>query len=109
MTTFANLVESKYLENTQTAQYTSSAVKTIIDKCVVNNVSASNVQLSVNIIQSGGSAGDNNLIIDAVTIEPGKSYLCPELIGLILESGGFLSTLSSASNALVMNMAGRTI
>jgi len=109
MTTFANLIASKYLENAQTAQYTSSSVKTVIDKCVVNNVSSSNAQLSVNVVQSGGSAGNNNLIIDSVTIEPGKSYLCPELIGLILESGDFVSTLSSNLSALVINMAGRTI
>lgn len=108
-TSFENLLASKYLENTQTAQYTSSSVKTIIDHCTVINTSASNEQLNVNIVVNGGSASSSNLVINDLTIEPNKTYQCPELVGLTLSSGDFISTLASASNALSINISGRII
>jgi P pilus assembly chaperone PapD len=103
------LVPPKQLENAQTSQYTATSVRAIIDKATVTNTSGSNVTLSVNLVTSGGSAGASNLIIDAQTIVPDETYLCPELIGHVLEAGSFISTIAGAATSLTMRVSGREI
>lgn len=103
------LVPPKQLENAQTAQYTATSVRAIIDKATITNTSGSNVTVSVNLVTSGGSAGDSNLIISARTIVPGETYLCPELVGQILDSGGFISTIAGAATSLTMRVSGREV
>jgi hypothetical protein len=63
----------------------------------------------VNLVTSGGSAGNSNLVIDDRTVVPGETYLCPELVGQALESGGFISTIASAATALTLRVSGREI
>lgn len=103
------LVPPKQLENTATTQYTASAVKAIIDKATVTNTSSSNATLTVHLVTSGGTAGNSNLIIDAKTIVPDETYLCPELVGQVLEVGSFISTTASAGTALTMRVSGREV
>lgn len=103
------LVPPKQLENTQTSQYTATSVRAIIDKATVTNTSASNVTLSVNLVTVSGSAGASNLIIDSRTIVPDETYLCPELVGQVLEAGGFISTIAGAATSLTMRVSGREI
>jgi hypothetical protein len=103
------LVPPKQLENAQTAQYTATNVRAIIDKATVTNTSASNVTLSVNLVTVSGSAGASNLIIDNRTIVPDETYLCPELVGQVLEAGGFISTIAGAATSLTMRVSGREI
>jgi hypothetical protein len=64
---------------------------------------------SVNLVTSGGSAGNSNLVIDEKTVVPGETYLCPELVGQALEPGGFISTIASAATALTLRVSGREI
>ena len=103
------LVPPKQLENAQTAQYTATNVRAIIDKATVTNTSASNVTLSVNLVTVSGSAGNSNLIIDNRTIVPDETYLCPELVGQVLEAGGFISTIAGAATSLTMRVSGREV
>ena len=103
------LVPPKQLENAQTAQYTATNVKAIIDKATVTNTSANNVTLSVNLVTSGGSAGSANLIMDTRTIVPDETYLCPELVGQVLEAGSFISTIAGAATSLTMRVSGREV
>ena len=103
------LVPPKQLENVQTAQYTATSVRAIIDKATVTNTSASNVTLSVNLVTVSGSAGNSNLIIDNRTIVPDETYLCPELVGQVLEAGSFISTIAGAATSLTMRVSGREV
>lgn len=103
------LIPAKQAENVQTAQYTAVAVKAIIDKFTVTNTSAGNVTLSVNLVPDLGTAGSDNLILDARTIAPDETYTCPELVGQVLEAGGFISTLASAATSLTIRCSGREI
>lgn len=103
------LVPPKQLENSQTTQYTATNVKAIIDKATVTNTSANNVTLSVNLVTSGGSAGSANLIMDTRTIVPDETYLCPELVGQVLEPGSFISTIAGAATSLTMRVSGREV
>jgi hypothetical protein len=103
------LIPAKQAENTQTAQYTAAAVRAIIDKFTVTNTSAGNVAISVNLVTSGGSAGASNLIIDARALAPDETYTCPELVGHVLEAGGFISTLAGAATSLTIRCSGREV
>lgn len=107
--TVKNIIPRKQAENTQTTQYTATNCKTIIDKFTVTNTTASNVVFSVNLVASGGSAGASNLVLQTRTIVPAETYLCPELVGQTLESGGFISTLAGAATSLTISASGREI
>jgi len=107
--TVKSLVPAKQLEALQTAQYTANSVKAIIDTATATNTSGVNRTLAVNLVASGGSAGDSNLFIDTKTIAPGQTYRCPELIGQVLEPGGFISTLADAATSITFAVSGREI
>lgn len=107
--TVKNIIPPKQAENAQTAQYTATNCKCIIDKFTVTNTNTSNVTISVNLVASGGSAGNSNLIVKTRSVVPGETYLCPELVGQVLEAGGFISTLASAATSLTITASGREI
>lgn len=103
------LVPPKQMEATQTTQYTATNAKAIIDKATVTNTDTVNRTFSVNLVTSGGSAGNSNLVIDDRTVVPGETYLCQELVGQALESGSFISTIASAATALTIRISGREV
>lgn len=104
-----NIIPRKQAEAAQTAQYTAVGCKTVIDKFTVTNTSAANVAFSVNLVASGGAAGANNLVLKTRSIAPNETYTCPELVGQILEAGGFISTLAGAATSLTISASGREI
>ena len=73
------------------------------------NTDTVNRTFSVNLVQSGGSAGNANLIIDDRAVVPGETYLCPELVGQELDAGAFISTIASNATALTLRVSGREI
>jgi hypothetical protein len=97
------------MEATNTTQYTATLCKALIDKATVTNTDTVNRSFSVNLIQSGGSATNANLIIDDRTVVPGETYNCPELIGHELDPGAFISTIASAATSLTLRISGREI
>jgi 3-deoxy-D-manno-octulosonic acid (KDO) 8-phosphate synthase len=103
------LIPAKQAENAQTTQYTATNCKAIIDKFTATNTSAGNVTISVNLVTSGGSAGVDNLVVDTRSIAPDETYTFPELVGQVLESGGFISTIASAATSLTIRASGREI
>lgn len=107
--TVKNIIPRKQAENAQTAQYTAANCKTIIDKFTATNTSAANATLSVNLIASGGSATNGNLVMKTRAIAPGEAYTCPELVGQVLEDGGVISTLAGTASALTISASGREI
>jgi acetyl-CoA carboxylase carboxyltransferase component len=103
------LIPAKQAENAQTTQYTAVNAKAIIDKFTVTNTSANNVTISINLVTTGGSPGPSNLVVDTRAIAPDETYTCPELVGQVLEPGGFISTLASAATSLTIRASGREI
>lgn len=103
------LVAPLQLATAQTTQYTATNVKAIIDKVTVTNTGASNASFNVNLVTSGGSANNGNLVIDTKTVVPNETYLCPELVGQVLDSGDFISTSASAATTLTFRVSGREI
>lgn len=107
--TVKTIIPAKQAENVQTTQYTVTNARAIIDKFTATNTSAANRTLSVNLVANGGTAGADNLIVDAREIAPGETYTFPELVGQVLESGGFISTIASATTSLTIRASGREI
>jgi hypothetical protein len=107
--TVKNIIPAKQAEATQTAQYTAVNCRTIIDKFTATNTAAGNVTINVNLITSGGTAGDDNLIVDTRAIAPNETYTFPELVGQVLDPGGIISTIASAATSLTIRASGREI
>lgn len=104
-----NIIPRKYAENSQTGQYTSTNAKTVIDTFTVTNTTATAAVFSVNLVASGGTAGDSNCVLKTRAIAPFETYACPELVGQSLEAGGFISTLAGTASALTISATGRII
>jgi hypothetical protein len=103
------LLGSKYAENSQTTQYTATAVRAIIDKFTVANSTGSPATLAVNVVASGGSAGASNVVVATKTLAAGDTYTFPEMVGQILNAGDFISTIAGTASALVIRISGREV
>ena len=103
------IIPAKTAENTQTTQYTSTGVTTIIDKFTATNYSASPATLSVNLVTSAGSAGNSNLITKTKTLLAGEVFTFPELVGQVLNAGDFISTIAGTASAINIRASGRVI
>ncbi|MGI9158924.1 MAG: hypothetical protein ACR2K1_04145 [Saprospiraceae bacterium] len=103
------LIPAKTAESSQTTQYTAANVTTIIDKFTATNYSATAASLSVNLVTTGDTAGNNNLIVKTKTLQPAECYTFPELVGQALASGGFISTIAGTGSAINIRSNGREI
>jgi hypothetical protein len=103
------LIPAKIAENTQTTQYTATNVTAIIDKFTATNYSATAATISVNIVTVTGSAGNDNLIVKTKTLQPSETYTFPELVGQVIASGGFISTIAGTATAINIRASGREI
>ena len=108
-TTIKVLVPAKIAENAQTTQYTATNVSALIDKFTATNYSGTAATLSVNIVTSGDTAGNSNLIVKAKSIQPGETYSFPELVGQVLLPGGFISTIAGTATAINIRVSGREV
>ena len=109
MVTVTVHVPAKTAENSQTTQYTSTGVTTIIDKFTATNYNAAAATISVNIVTSGDTAGNQNLIVKTKTLQPTETYTFPELVGQVLTSGGFISTIAGTASAINIRVSGRVV
>lgn len=103
------LIPAKTAENVQTTQYTATNVTTIIDKFTATNYSAVAATISVNLVALSGSAGNDNLIVKTKTLQPAETYTFPELVGQVIASGGFISTIAGTATAINIRASGREI
>ncbi|TNE61202.1 MAG: hypothetical protein EP341_00865 [Sphingomonadales bacterium] len=103
------LISSKYAANTLTTQYTATNLTAVIQQFTITNVSAAAATLTIHLVPNGGTAGASNTILDARSIAVGETYTCPEVIGHVLNNGGFIATISSAASALVIKASGLEI
>lgn len=105
------LLQAKYVENAQTTQFTvpSAVDAVIIDRATATNAAVGAATLTVNVVQSGGSASNSNMIVDAKSIAAGDCYLLPELVGQVMTPGDFLSAISDTASAIVLRVSGRIV
>ena len=103
------LIPAKTAENSQTTQYTATGVTTIIDKFTATNHSATAATISVNLVTSADTAGNQNLITKSKTLQASEVYTFPELVGQVLAPSGFISTIAGTASAINIRASGREI
>lgn len=107
--TVSVLIPAKIAEASQTTQYTSTGVTTLIDKFTATNYSAVAATLSVNLVTLAGSAGNLNLITKTKTLQPAEVYTFPELVGQALAPGDFISTIAGTATSINIRSNGRVV
>ena len=107
--TISNIIPAKTAENSQTTQYTSTGVQTIIDKFTATNYSVTAATISVNLVTAAGTAGNDNLIVKSKTLQAGETYTFPELVGHVLPASGFISTIAGTASAINIRASGRLV
>lgn len=103
------LIPSKIAENSQTTQYTATNAVAIIDKLTATNYSLSAATISVNLVTSGDTAGNQNLVTKTRTLQPSETYRFPEIVGHVLTSGGFISTIAGTAASINIRASGREV
>ena len=103
------LIPAKIAENTQTTQYTASGVTAIIDKFTATNYGATTTTISVNLVTSADTAGNQNLIVKTKSLQPSETYTFPEIVGHVLAPGGFISTIAGAASSVNIRASGREV
>jgi hypothetical protein len=103
------LVSPRTALNTQTTQYVASGVSAIIDKFTATNYSSAAATLSVNLVTLNDTPGNQNLIVKSKTLLPSETYTFPELVGHVLASGGYISTIAGTASAINIRCSGREV
>ena len=103
------LVPAQTANTSQSTVYTAAGVTAIIDKFTATNYSATAATISVNLVTSGGTAGNNDLIVKTKTLQASETYTFPELVGHVLRPGGFISTLAGTASAINIRVSGREV
>ncbi len=95
---------------TDTVEYTVPAgTRTIIDKFTATNTDGSTRTVTVNIIPSGGSVGNQNIVTSAQSLTTGQSVDLPEQHNQILNAGDTISVIASVASKVVIRASGREI
>jgi len=103
------LVPAQTANNTQSTVYTATGVTAIIDKFTATNYSGTAATISVNLVTSGNTAGNDDLIVKTKTLQAGETYTFPELVGHVLRPSGFISTIAGTASAINIRVSGREV
>lgn len=103
------LVASQQLTNSNATYYTATNVRTIIDKMTLVNTTGGAVTATIDLVDSGGTAGASERVISARSIAAGETYTCPEAVGHILNNGDSIQGLASAGASLTFRVSGREV
>lgn len=94
----------------EATQYTTPAgTRTIIDKFTGTNTTGAAATLTVKLVPNAGAPGASNTISSAKTLAAGETYTFPELVGHVLNTGDYISTLASTATAITIRASGREI
>ena len=108
-TTSKPIVVAAYASNAQTTVYTcGTGTRTIIDKFTGSNVTAGTVTLAINLVPNAGTASAANRIVSK-SLAAGETYTFPEIVGHVLEAGGFVSVIAGAATSIVIRASGREV
>jgi hypothetical protein len=103
------LITSKQAANAETTEYTAPAgTRTIIDKFTGHNATGGAVILTVKLVPQGGTAGTEH-IVAVKSIAAGDTYTFPEVVGHVLETGGFISVIAGAATSINIRASGREV
>lgn len=103
------LVNAGYVAAAETSVYTApTGTRTILDKFTVWNTDTTPIAYTVKLVPNGGTASASHVIVTK-TISPSEAYTMPEVVGHVLESGGFISEVAGTADKLVRRISGREV
>ena len=73
-------------------------------KCTACNDIATAQTVSIHKVESGGAVGDDKLLLNSRTLGSRETYLCPEVVGQVLEAGDFLSAIAGGANQITVSL-----
>ena len=95
------LVPTMQIDDTADVRYAPISCRAILDKCTVYNSQAANINLIMQL--------DGVRIIER-SIAPDETYLCPEIIGHVLDAGHSLqASQDSGLLGVYLRVSGREI
>lgn len=103
------LVPAQQLTISNATYYTATNVYTLIDSALLCNTTGGAVTATIDLVDSGGSAGVTERVISARSIAAGETYLCPELVGQILGPGDTIQGLAGSATSITIRISGREI
>jgi len=103
------IIAAQQLTNANATYYTATNIKTIIDKMTLTNTTAGAVTATIDLVDSGGSAGASERMISARSIAAGETYICPEVVGHVLNAGDTIQGLASANTSITIRASGREV
>lgn len=106
--TTAKLVQTKFVEGAEATQFTATSV-TIIDAVTLVNTGTAAALVSLGIVPDGGTAASSNRLVFSHAIRANESFLCPEIVGQVMNANEFLSGISSVSDSVTLMVSGRVI
>lgn len=101
-----SLIAPQQLTASAATYYTSTGVRTRVDKLSISNPTGTARDVTIYLVPSGGSAGDSTTITKTKTVASLETWNCPDMVGQILEAGGTIQALASAVTALTISAAG---
>lgn len=107
--TAKTLAEGQIIPNSNTTVYTAPLnTTTIIDKLTSFNYDTVPRVITISIVASGGSVGDAYYVAKR-TLASYETYIWPEVVGQILNTGDYVSAIASNNTGVNLRMSGREI
>ena len=98
-------LSSAQLTTSAVTYYTAPAsTRTIVKQIILTNVTATNATVSISMVNSGGSAGTTNRIVEQLTV-PAYGVVTID-VSQVLETGDFISALASAATTVNIRISG---
>ena len=83
---------------------TAPATSAVVKQLLVSNYSASSASVTVNFVPSGGTAGNGNAVVPAVSISANSTITLD--LTQVLNVGGFIAANASAGSAINVMISG---
>lgn len=107
--TAKNLVEGRSIPDVDTNVYTAPAnTTTIIDKITTANYDTASRVVTIGVVAAGNTAG-NVYYIAKRTLAAKETYIWPEVVGQILNTGDYITAISSQVDTVNLRISGREI
>ena len=105
-----NIISAAQLTTGATTYYTAPAnTSCIIRKITFMNTTAGAITVTVYLVPSGDTAGDDNTIAKTYSIAANTAWSCPDVEGHVLVAGDFVQALASAGTSITIIGSGTEV
>lgn len=104
------LVSPSRVTTSAAGYYTApSSTAAVVNQATACNTTGTVRWLSVNLVPSGDSVGDGNLLIDQVAVPANDQIILSELLGHTIPTGASINMTAEAASAITVTISGTEI